>query len=185
MRFFSILASIAAVTSALEIAKRNNDNAAGNPLCDQTKEIETQSDRQWKRLQRAHRINRVTRGENQRRQDRNARKERDGQIKARAAARAIARQNEAKKAAKKKALAQHYTKPPTVGETPKSESDTSSDSDPDPPTPAPAPAALHQRRSRAGNRVDDGGVGRERDDNGDTSETDWETWEKNRGVTPV
>lgn len=89
MRFFSIIASMMALSQA--VCLEDADNKAGNPLCDQEKEIETPSDRKWKRLKKAFKINKVTRAENKRRQERDTRKERESQLKARAAARALQR----------------------------------------------------------------------------------------------
>ena len=86
MKFTAILALIAAV-AAVEVCDANNK--AGNPLCDQEKEIETSSDRKWKKLKRSQKVVRVTKRENKAKQARETRKEREGQLKARAAARAI------------------------------------------------------------------------------------------------
>lgn len=190
MRFFSMITLMVASTAAVKVC--DDSNAAGNPLCDQGKEIETSSDRQWTRLRKSHKIVKVTSGENKAKQARDKRKERDGQLKARAAARAIRNHIESQKA--KPALHQRrrvhalHQEAPKVPATPKSESDTSSDSDPDPETPAPAPPALHQRapkalhqRTRRARKVNRR-VGRERDANGDSSETTWEQYNENRSL---
>ena len=94
MKFSAILA-IAATVSAIKICDPNNK--AGNPLCDQDKEIETSSDRKWKKLKRSQKVVKITKGENKAKQAREVRKEREGQLKARAAARALRNHIESQK----------------------------------------------------------------------------------------